>query len=55
MIRLICVAIGYLFNMVFNQYKADGDLARAHRLIRARKAGCRATRAAADRFAFETA
>lgn len=28
------VAIGYLFNMVFNQYKADGDLERAHRLIR---------------------
>ena len=28
------VAIGYLFNMVFNQYKADGDMARAHRLIR---------------------
>ncbi len=27
------VAIGYLFNMVFNQYKADGDMARAHRLI----------------------
>lgn len=28
------VAIGYLFNMVFNQFKADGDKARAHRLIR---------------------
>ena len=28
------VAIGYLFNMVFNQYKADGDAARAHRLVR---------------------
>ncbi|WP_301186633.1 aldo/keto reductase, partial [uncultured Desulfovibrio sp.] len=27
------VAIGYLFNMVFNQYKADGDKARAHRLV----------------------
>lgn len=27
------VAIGYLFNMVFNQYKADGDIDRAHRLI----------------------
>lgn len=27
------VAIGYLFNMVFNQYKADGDRARAHRLV----------------------
>lgn len=27
------VAIGYLFNMVFNQYKADGDLERAHRLV----------------------
>lgn len=28
------VAIGYLFNMVFNQYKADGDMARAQRLVR---------------------
>lgn len=28
------VAIGYLFNMVYNQYKADGDIARAHRLVR---------------------
>lgn len=27
------VAIGYLFNMVYNQYKADGDLERAHRLV----------------------
>ncbi len=27
------VALGYLFNMVFNQYKADGDKARAHRLV----------------------
>lgn len=27
------VAIGYLFNMVYNQYRADGDLARAHRLV----------------------
>ena len=27
------VAIGYLFNMVFNQYKADGNKARAHRLV----------------------
>lgn len=28
------VAIGYLFNMVNNQYRADGDLARAHRLVK---------------------
>lgn len=27
------VAIGYLFNMVYNQFKADGDKARAHRLV----------------------
>ncbi len=28
------VAIGYLFNMVNNQYRADGDLERAHRLVK---------------------
>lgn len=28
------VAIGYLFNMVYNQYKSDGDKARALRLVR---------------------
>lgn len=28
------VAIGYLFNMVYNQYAADGDLERARRLLR---------------------
>lgn len=28
------VAIGYLLNMVYNQYKADGDAARAKRLIK---------------------
>ncbi len=28
------VAIGYLFNMVYNQYKADGDISRARRLVR---------------------
>lgn len=28
------VAIGYLFNMVYNQYKAEGDPARAKRLVK---------------------
>lgn len=28
------VAIGYLFNMVYNQFKADGDAARAKRLVK---------------------